>query len=337
MAARVSLAAILELEELKKDTDVTKSVVSSAQQLLATDEEGEVHIRILMSKMREVYRSMFQSVKHCRLDATKKEKLWVLFHRFSIEEGFEMCNTCDKALSLGAPETFWQLLMEREFITMLVSQLQSSGTCTSSTHPSDSISSRNLSFIEENAVRYTAGYIVRKLQRKYSHQRTQEAIECCTALKGMAGKLKTCDNVPCASEHKSSEWTRLIDRGGLYHVEDAVYDLFVAIELIANKELSAIFEAKGKGLEKVKKDRLSWLCNDEDIQFLWCMISPTAIECEDTRQHLLREITHLWITTRGYSKARTIKEDYKRVKGKAVKGKHSLRKELACSVQFNNN
>ena len=84
----------------------------------------------------------------------------------------------------------------------------------------------------------------------------------------MAGKLKTRDTVPFASEHRSSEWTRLTDRGGLYHVEDIVYDLFVAIELLANKELSTIFEAKGKGLEKVKKERLSWLCKDEDIQFL---------------------------------------------------------------------
>ena len=250
MVARVTLSAILELEELKKDTAVTRSVLSSAQQLLITDEEGEVHIQQLISQIRQAYRSMFQSVKHCRLVATKKEKLWVLFHRFSIEEGFEICNTCDKALNLAAPETFWQLLMEKEFIAMMVSQQQNSGTCTSATHPSDSTSSRNLSFIEENAVRYTAGYVVRKLEHKYSHQSTQEAIECCTALKEMAGKLKTRDTVPCASEHRSSEWTGLTDRGGLYHVEDTVYDLFVAIEHIANKELSAIFEAKGKGLEK---------------------------------------------------------------------------------------
>ena len=87
----------------------------------------------------------------------------------------------------------------------------------------------------------------------------------------------------------------------------------------------------------MKKERLSWLCNGENIQFLWCMISPTTIECEDIRQHLLREIAHLWITTRGYSKAQTIKEDYKRAKGKAVKGKHSLRKELGCSAQSNDN
>ena len=49
MAARVTLTAILELEELKKDTAVTRSVLCSAQQLLTMHEEGKVHIQWLMS------------------------------------------------------------------------------------------------------------------------------------------------------------------------------------------------------------------------------------------------------------------------------------------------
>ena len=43
MAARVTLTVILELEELKKDTAVTISVLCSAQQLLTMHEEGEVY------------------------------------------------------------------------------------------------------------------------------------------------------------------------------------------------------------------------------------------------------------------------------------------------------
>lgn len=69
------------------------------------------------------------------------------------------------------------------------------------------------------------------------------------------------------------------------------------------------------------------------LQFLWCMISPATMEEERARQQLLQDIVHLWITTRGHSKARRVKEDYKREKGKSVKGKHSLRKELAVSVE----
>ena len=142
----------------------------------------------------------------------------------------------------------------------------------------------------------------------------------------MGGKLKT----GIASEHRSSDWTKLTDRGGLYHVEDMDTKLF---ELIVDKELSAIFEAKGKELENVKKEKLSWICSDEDVQFLWCMISPATIEQESISQQLLQEVVYLWITTRGHSKGSKIKEDYKRAKGKSVKGKHSLRKELAVSVQ----
>ena len=57
---------------------------------------------------------------------TKRDKLYiptyVLFHQFSLEEGFKICSTCDKALKLSATETFWQLLMEKEFIRMMQSE-----------------------------------------------------------------------------------------------------------------------------------------------------------------------------------------------------------------------
>ena len=43
--------------------------------------------------------------------------------------------------------------------------------------------SRQLTYVKENAVRYTAGYIIRKLQNKFSRQKTQEEIECSRALK----------------------------------------------------------------------------------------------------------------------------------------------------------
>ena len=95
------LKAVIDLEE---DTSVTRSVLSCAQKLLAIDERGTVHLQQLMTKMRQIYSGMFQSLQHCIFNATRKEKLWVMFHCFSIKEGFEMCNTCDKALNLTAPE-----------------------------------------------------------------------------------------------------------------------------------------------------------------------------------------------------------------------------------------
>ena len=47
MAATATLKAIIDLEELKKDTSVTRSVQSCAQKLLAIDERGAVHLQQL--------------------------------------------------------------------------------------------------------------------------------------------------------------------------------------------------------------------------------------------------------------------------------------------------
>ena len=315
------MKAVLELDELKKDTAVTISIVNSAERLLTLNKEKEIHLQQLMAQMRQSYTRMFGSVQRYRLTAMKNEKLCAMFHKFSIEEGFEMCSVCDKALSLGGHEIFWQLLMETEFIRQLTTQTQGDPVITATP-----CSFRNLSFVKENAVRYTAGYIVRKLEQKYSKQTTQEAIECTAALKEMAGKLKTSSTTMSRSEQRSSEWTKLIDRGGLYHVEDIVYDLFVTIELLVDQKLSSILKGSGKGLEQVRKENLSWLCSDEEVQFLWCLVSPAKIENESVRQSLLQEIAYMWITTQGHSKTHKIKEDYKIAKKQTVKRKRSLRK-----------
>ena len=134
--------------------------------------------------------------------------------------------------------------MEKEFIRQVTDTLK---------HPASASvvsCSGNLTLVEENAICYTAGYIIRKLETKYSKQKKLEGIEWTRALKEMAGKLST---RPETSEHQSREWTVLADRGGLYHVEDVVYYLFAALELVADKELSTIFERKGEGIGKMKK------------------------------------------------------------------------------------
>ena len=40
-----------------------------------------------------------------------------------------------------------------------------------------------------------------------------------------------------------------MNRGGLYFVEDVVYDLFVSIESLVDSKLSEIMKKCGKGIE----------------------------------------------------------------------------------------
>ena len=39
--------------------------------------------------------------------------------KFSVNEGFDLCNTCEKDLELRVPEILWQLLLDKEFVCYL--------------------------------------------------------------------------------------------------------------------------------------------------------------------------------------------------------------------------
>ena len=77
-------------------------------------------------------------------------------------------------------------------------------------------------FEEENAIRYMVGFVVRKLQKKLE---AAEDIEMLIEDKSMI------------LDANSAEWVSIINRGGLVHVTNACYQLFLAIEHATRQEL----------------------------------------------------------------------------------------------------
>ena len=140
----------------------------------------------------------------------------------------------------------------------------------------------------------------------------------------MAGKLSTHSVI---ADHSSPEYTNLVDRGGLYHVERIVYSLFVTIKIIVYKELTDIM-LTNKGANIELKSNLGWVCDDEVVQLVWRMISPLTIEDNTTRKNLLTDIIYLWITTRGYSMAAATKESVKKKEGRVYERKKGSSKGL---------
>ena len=69
------------------------------------------------------------------------------------------------------------------------------------------------------------------------------------------------------------------------------------------------------------------MCSNDEVQIVWSMITD-VVEDEDSFHDLLREIASMWITARGHSKTRIVKEKLKNAKASGLKGKRSLRKEL---------
>ena len=56
--------------------------------------------------------------------------------------------------------------------------------------------------------------------KRFKLQVTKREKLCIAALKEIAGKLSTHSVI---ADHSSREYTNLVDRGGLYHVEQIVY------------------------------------------------------------------------------------------------------------------
>ena len=57
---------------------------------------------------------------------------------------------------------FWQLFIEKKFILRIVKELKTSNKLVSN----EDSSPRQLTSVEENAIRYAAGFVIRKLLKK---------------------------------------------------------------------------------------------------------------------------------------------------------------------------
>ena len=160
---------------------------------------------------------MLVSVKRRRSVTTKLDKLYVLFHDFTISEGFMSCSACEKQLEINIPEILWQVLTEKEFLIFWTTELAEEEKAKTSTEES---APRVLSHIEKNAVRYTASYGIRKLEQKYSTKPASKAVsECIMELQEMSCKLQREPNTEDREEKQlqqsSNKWTGLVNRGGL--------------------------------------------------------------------------------------------------------------------------
>ena len=96
---------------------------------------------------------------------------------------------------------------------------QSSAVCPASQLPT-------LSSDEENIIRYAAGYVPMKLMKKYEKQSSSVAVEYVECLSSMA-----VNGEESSLEDYTLEWTRKVNRGGLFEVNDETFRLFREIEI----------------------------------------------------------------------------------------------------------
>ena len=179
--------------------------------------------------------------------------------------------------------------------------------------------SAELTEAENGALRYVAGYICRQLRRKLereSHEFKEEMILCLMEM------IKDKD----IEDHGTDEeWTKLIDRGGLWHVKETTYQFFRATEYAVREVLKKFLKPSPTS----KPEMIQKITSDDDVLFYWLIVTADfEIDDQTIHETLLHKIVELFFTVRGFSLASVWLEKYKQSTKKPTQRTKSLRRDL---------
>jgi len=177
----------------------------------------------------------------------------------------------------------------------------------------------DLTAIEENAVRYTAGFVVHKLREKHRNSIYSPCLQNMTIAAADANMNEDC----------SMKWTLATNRGGLKLVNNDVHSFFKEVEL---KSYPLVAKSVETSRTIIVHQIVEVLSEDPDIQYFWEMLATDLSDKDGDK--LLFEILKEWVVLRGHSMMKRIMEEYK-VATKAPTKKRSLRKELKKSNEDN--
>ena len=98
-----------------------------------------------------------------------------------------------------------------------------------------------------------------------------------------------------------------VDRGGLWHISDQTYGVFVIMEEIIRRHLSLAGVATP--MENARQVLVDVIRKNEDLLFEWDMLSAEVEE--EVSVAVLHKIIDLYVTVRGFGFATSCLEIYK--------------------------
>ena len=211
-------------------------------------------------------------------------------------------------------DPLWPQIVNRRVMNRLILKHFSSNTDQASgDQPQQSIQMRAE---DENVLRYVSGYVSLKLMRKFEKQsgtKARQFVECLSKMAVMGKESSFYEY--------TKEWLKLVNRGGLFQVNEPTYLFYRAVEAKTRIYLPQ-YLSKSHG---VKGTLISSIKDDTAVQTRWTPLTG-AIDEDDDAQKLLGAIIEPWITIRGHSLTATWLEDYKKATKKSVKKMKRLRK-----------
>ena len=121
----------------------------------------------------------------------------------------------------------------------------------------------------------------------------------------------------------NEECINRIDRGGLWHVNDDFYSLFVSMEHKAKQGLKLTSTIPKENIKKKLKQQIH---ENSDVQFKWSLLSS------ETESHvadvIIGKIIDTYVTIRGFAFASGCIEMFKQHQKINLQKKKAIRKEI---------
>lgn len=245
----------------------------------------------------------------------KKECMWSSFHQLAITTEYkqEWKEFFRMSFHVNPPISFVQFITDRVFKELVKMEF-------SIVHPNSSDRTKPLTFEERNALRYVAGYILRKIRMKLETSSLPHKDALILCIMEFSGDEER--------EWETEAWVNNIDRGGLWHISDITYDLFYAIEEVVRN----VYTIDSAMNLPSKDDLIKDIITNDEVLFQWCLVtSSTEGSADEQLASLLKMIIDLYVTIRGFAFASSCLELYKQAKKKTLQKTKPLRSKLAQS------
>ncbi|XP_033111493.1 uncharacterized protein LOC117112516 [Anneissia japonica] len=151
---------------------------------------------------------------------------------------------------------------------------------------------RGLTEEEIQIVRYVSGFIPFALVKHYRKHKNgiskiyREILQSWKAVEGEGDSF---------FEH-SDKWVNMQDRGGLFHVNDTVFRLFMAMEIVSKKHLLKDDLKKFRNVN-MQHTLMVEIVNDAKVQNCWCNVTKNLIAGE-LSINLLHIVSSYWAKIR---------------------------------------
>ena len=254
---------------------------------------------------------------------TKRTKLWSLFHYLRNDRKGVLISKWSELLVALKIEVFDPICMQAVYEQLFEGLLKDEFCNNCETR--DENKPICLAGDELNALRYAAGFVPHSLLKRFEKRTGEKFSQFTTCLGEMAVVGEGSDILSY-----TTKWFDLVNRGGLFPLNDDSFSLFVAIERVVKTVLQRHMLSGNADKDSFKQNVHDVVVANEEVQFFWCVLSQDIDEPEHSEE-LLFEIVKLWVSIRGFSIVASWVETYKQHQKKTVQKSTSLRKSICGS------